>query len=94
MRELKPGLWHWQAPHPEWTPEDRWPQVVSSYAVEDGAQLLLFDPLAVPGELLELAADREPMIVLSVPWHERDTRGLAERLGPRWSRRRWTPPTT
>jgi hypothetical protein len=37
MRELKPGLWHWQARHPDWTPEERWPQLVSSYAIDDGA---------------------------------------------------------
>jgi glyoxylase-like metal-dependent hydrolase (beta-lactamase superfamily II) len=55
--------------------------VVSSYAIDDGARLLLFDPLAVPNEILELAADREPVVVLTAPWHERDTRSLVERLG-------------
>ena len=81
MRELQAGLWHWQAPHPEWTAEQWWPQEVSSYAIDDGARLLLFDPLAVPDELLELAADREPVVVLTAPWHERDTQSLVERLG-------------
>ena len=81
MRELQPGLWHWQAPHPDWTPGERWPQEVSSYAIDDGARLLLFDPLSVPDEILELAADREPVVVLTAPWHERDTQSLVERLG-------------
>jgi glyoxylase-like metal-dependent hydrolase (beta-lactamase superfamily II) len=81
MRELQAGLWHWQAPHPYWTPGERWPQEVSSYAIDDGARLLLFDPLAVPDALLELAADREPVVVLTAPWHERDTQSLVERLG-------------
>ena len=81
MRELQAGLWHWQAPHPDWTPGERWPQEVSSYAIDDGARLLLFDPLSVPDELLELAADREPVVVLTAPWHERDTQSLVERLG-------------
>jgi glyoxylase-like metal-dependent hydrolase (beta-lactamase superfamily II) len=58
-----------------------WPQEVSSYALDDGSRLLLFNPLAVPGELLELAADREPVVVLTAPWHERDTQSLVERLG-------------
>jgi len=80
VRELQAGLWHWQAPHPDWTPKERWPQEVSSYAIDDGARLLLFDPQSVPNEILELAADREPVIVLTVPWHERDTRSLVERL--------------
>jgi glyoxylase-like metal-dependent hydrolase (beta-lactamase superfamily II) len=82
-RELRPGLWHWQAPHPDWTPDERWPQEVSSYAIDDGSRMLLVDPLAVPGEILERAASREPVIVLTVPWHERDSRSLVERLGAR-----------
>ena len=81
MRELRPGLWHWQAAHPDWSSEEPWEQEVSSYAIDEGARLLLFDPLAVPTELLELAAEREPAIVLTAPWHERDARALAERLG-------------
>jgi glyoxylase-like metal-dependent hydrolase (beta-lactamase superfamily II) len=80
-RELQAGLWHWQAPHPEWTPGERWPQEVSSYAIDDGVRLLLVDPLAVPSEILQLAADREPVVVLTAPWHERDTQSLVERLG-------------
>ena len=81
MRELRPGLWHWQAPHPEWSEDDDWPRNVSSYALDDGARLLLVDPLAVPAELLALTAGREPAIVLTVPWHERDAKALVERLG-------------
>ena len=54
---------------------------VSSYAIDDGKRLLLFDPLGVPGEIEELAAGRETAIVLTCPWHERDTQSLVERLG-------------
>ena len=81
MRELQAGLWHWQAPHPAWTHDQWWPQAVSSYAFDDGPRLLLFDPLAVPDEILALAAGREPVIVLTAPWHERDAQSLVERLG-------------
>lgn len=81
MRELKAGLWHWQAPHPEWTPDEPWPQEVSSYAVDDGVRLIFVDPLAVPPGLIELAASREPVVLLTAPWHERDTRLLVEQLG-------------
>ena len=49
--------------------------------MDDGSRLLLFDPLAVPSEILERAAEREPVIVLTAPWHERDARDLVERLG-------------
>jgi hypothetical protein len=58
-----------------------WGPEVSSYAIDDGERLLLFDPLAVPGKIEELGADREGAIVLTNPWHERDSRDLVERLG-------------
>src|SRR5215218_5783028 len=76
VRELEAGLWHWQAPHPDWSQGERWPREVSSYAIDDGEHLLLFDPLAVPDELLALAPEREPVIALTAPWHERDTQAL------------------
>jgi glyoxylase-like metal-dependent hydrolase (beta-lactamase superfamily II) len=85
VRELQTGLWYWEAPHPEWTPAeggpDGWGPEVSSYAIDDGERLLLIDPLAPPGPVVELAADRDAVIVLTCPWHERDARSLAQRLG-------------
>jgi glyoxylase-like metal-dependent hydrolase (beta-lactamase superfamily II) len=94
MREVATGVWHWEAPHPDWAgpenealserltaPNDAARGVVSSYAIADDEHLLLFDPLAVPREIEELAAARESAIVLTCPWHERDTESLAERLG-------------
>jgi hypothetical protein len=60
VRELQPGLWRWEAPHPDWTPANTegWGPEVSSYAI---------DPVARPSELEELAADRETVIVLTNP---------------------------
>ena len=94
MRGVLDGVWHWQAPHPEWAgpendalrrrleaPNDAARGVVSSYAVDDGERLLLFDPLSVPRELEGLAAARTTIVVLTCPWHERDARSLAERIG-------------
>jgi glyoxylase-like metal-dependent hydrolase (beta-lactamase superfamily II) len=86
VRELAEGLWWWEARHPEWTAEDDaadrdWGPEVSSYAVDDGERLLLIDPTTPPAALLELAAARETVIVLTCPWHERDAPGLSERLG-------------
>jgi glyoxylase-like metal-dependent hydrolase (beta-lactamase superfamily II) len=81
VRELRPGLWHWGAPHPHWRPSEPWSETVSSYAIDDGARLLLVDPLAVPSGLEDLAAARETAIVLTAPWHERDAQSLVQRLG-------------
>ncbi len=99
MRELQGGLWWWEAVHPEWTPEDdaaqdRGPEV-SSYAIDDGERLLLIDPTTPPSPVDGLAANRETVIVLTCPWHERDARNLVERLSASVSRRRPAPkPTT
>lgn len=81
MPEIAPGLWHWESSHPEWEASEPWAKDVSSFAIEDGGRLLLFDPLDPPTELEELAAERETAIVLTAPWHERDTQSLMERLG-------------
>ena len=72
MRELRPGVWHWQSPHPDWDEEEWWPELVSSYAIELGDDFVLFDPLAVPDELRE----RATAVVLTAPYHERDARRL------------------
>ena len=42
--------------------------MVSSYAVDTGEDVLLFDPLDVPAELRE----RANAVVLTCPWHRRD----------------------
>ena len=78
-------MWWWEAVHPEWTPEDAatedWGPEVSSYAIDDGERLLLIDPTDPPSPVHELAAARQTVIVLTCPWHERDTRRLVERFG-------------
>lgn len=82
MPEIQPGIWHWTAAHPEWTPDEDWDQRdVSSYAIDDGQRLLLFDPLELPDELQELAAQRQTIIVLTCPWHRRDAPRLQEQYG-------------
>ena len=85
MQELQPGLWWWEAVHPEWTDEDAasqdWGPEVSSYAVDDGKRLLLVDPTDPPSPVAELAAEREVVIVHTCPWHARDTQKLVDRYG-------------
>jgi glyoxylase-like metal-dependent hydrolase (beta-lactamase superfamily II) len=79
---VETGVWHWEAPHPDWTPAaGGWGPEVSSYAIDVGDRLLLCDPLALPSEIEKLAAGRETVIVLTSPWHRRDALDLAERLG-------------
>src|SRR3954452_9573463 len=68
VNELRPGVWHWRSPHPEWSDEARRPELVLSYAIEHGHDVLLFDPLSVPDELRE----RATAVVVTAPYHERD----------------------
>ena len=72
MRELRPGVWHWQSSHPGWNEEQEWTEAVSSYGIELGDDFVLFDPLSVPDELRE----RATVVVLTAPYHERDARRL------------------
>src|SRR5579875_3345561 len=72
MLETRPGVYFWQARHPEWLPDDGWEEVVTSYALDDGERLVVIDPLAPPPELQELASKRETAIVLTCQWHRRD----------------------
>jgi hypothetical protein len=60
VREIATGVWHWRAAHPEWTPGQTWERMVSCYAIDTGADLLLFDPVDVPAELRERASARAP----------------------------------
>lgn len=72
MREVRSGIWHWKAAHPEWQPGQSWEQMVSCYAIDTGADVLLFDPVGTPPELLE----RATAVVLTCPWHRRDATQL------------------
>jgi hypothetical protein len=72
MRELRPGVWHWQAPLPDWNEELEWPEVFSSYGIELGDDFVLFDPLSVP----DGARERATAVILTAPYHERDARRL------------------
>ena len=90
VEELKPGLWWWEAVHPEWTEAyaetEDWGPEVSSYALDDGARLLLFDPTALPEPVAAVAAGRDTVIVLTCPWHERNAREIAAELGAQANR--------
>jgi hypothetical protein len=79
VREVRSGVWHWEARHPEWNERQWWGPEVSSYAIDDGARLVLFDPLLPPAEIDKLAEERDTAIVLTCPWHRRDAEALATR---------------
>jgi hypothetical protein len=68
MEELRPGLWTWTAPHPEWHDQP----VVRSYAARRRGALVLIDPITPPAELV---SGQELQIALTCPWHARSVPG-------------------
>jgi hypothetical protein len=74
---LPEGLYHWTAAHPDWEGP------VSAYAIDDGARLILIDPIAVPDDVRALFGSREVVTVLTSTWHERDAAALGF---PVWAR--------
>jgi hypothetical protein len=67
---LPDGVHHWTATHPEWEGP------VSAYAIDDGTQLILIDPIAVPDDVRALFGSRDVVTVLTCTWHERDAASL------------------
>jgi glyoxylase-like metal-dependent hydrolase (beta-lactamase superfamily II) len=92
IEQIAPHLWWWTAPHPDWDEPDfqngeGWQREVSSYALVEGDDLVLFDPLVPAGEeerfWAALDGDVEqhgaPTILISVYWHARSSREILDR---------------
>jgi glyoxylase-like metal-dependent hydrolase (beta-lactamase superfamily II) len=76
LRDVKPGLWLWRQPHPDWRAGNDWEPEVTSFAVESRGEALLLDPLAPPPGARDvwdrLEALRPRTIVILKPDHVRD----------------------
>jgi glyoxylase-like metal-dependent hydrolase (beta-lactamase superfamily II) len=86
MQEVAPGLHWWSEPHPEWKPEDLeggqgWEQVVSSYALAVGGDLVLFDPFVADWASLDrlVEAHGAPAVLVTILWHARSSREILDR---------------
>src|SRR3954451_10777524 len=88
VEQLRPHLWRWTAPHPEWRPEharggEGWEREVGCAAIVRDDELVLVDPLAPDDEAEReqfwRAVDRDvehhgaPHVVLTNAWHRRST---------------------
>jgi hypothetical protein len=88
VQELRPGLWRWTAPHPEWEHAENWgPEVASVYA-ELPQAIVVIDPLVPTAEEERFwaALDRDverlsrPVcVLLTVHWHERSVAAVLDR---------------
>ena len=87
MDEIVDGVVRWEAPHPDWTPEDAeggqgWEETVASYLVETAAGPVLIDPLVADDGWQALdgaVGGRTPQILITLFWHTRSTPAVLER---------------
>jgi hypothetical protein len=87
VEELLDGVFRWELPHPEWTPEDAeegegWGRIVASYLVETEVGPVLVDPLVADDgwEALDDALHgRTPHVLITLFWHTRSTPAVLER---------------
>jgi glyoxylase-like metal-dependent hydrolase (beta-lactamase superfamily II) len=107
VEQIAPHLWHWTAPHPEWTPKARgkndqgWDETVSSYALIADDAFVLVDPQLPTDEgdatRIWEALDRDveghgpPAIAITIHWHARSAQEIAERYPGSTI---WAPPDT
>lgn len=97
-RQLRPGLWRWTAPHPDWTPSPTpgspadWPRDVGSVLYETDESVTLVDPLlpAEPERFLRWLDERvrgRPVVCLTtIAFHRRSRAAIVERYGASTSR--------
>ena len=91
LREVAPGLWFWQAPHPAWKPGAEpdspadWPELVGCVAYAPPERLVVLVDPQVPEELvpeLDALVDGRPVAVLTtMRFHGRSRAAVAERYG-------------
>jgi hypothetical protein len=86
--EVAPGLSFWLAPHPAWEPGENWPREVPSFRYASPAGVVVVDPQLPPGGEGMFDDDPPAWILLTSPWHVRDTPMLARRHGAKV----WAPP--
>lgn len=81
MEELLPGLWRWTARHPEWHPGEFGAEV-ACFALREGADTLLIDPLVVDDEgwqRLDGVVAGKVTILITIPYHVRSAEAAAAR---------------
>jgi glyoxylase-like metal-dependent hydrolase (beta-lactamase superfamily II) len=86
--EALPGLWRFEALHPEWTEDDGseegWDPVVAWWAIKATPGLLLIDPLVFAwDELDHLVEEHDGCagVVRTLHWHQRSVAEAAARYG-------------
>jgi glyoxylase-like metal-dependent hydrolase (beta-lactamase superfamily II) len=87
VRDVAEGLWIWRIPHPDWSPEEGWPEMVTATCVESRGEVAVLDAIAPPDDATEIweRLDARPptMAVVLKPDHVRDVDLFVRRYGAR-----------
>lgn len=89
--EIRPGLWRWSAPHPDWKPAPAgssgdWPRDVGCVLYETPGHAVFIDPLADEGDgafwawAAERCGGRAVVVALTIGFHERSRERFVSRL--------------
>ena len=104
LEELRPGLWRWTAPHPDWRPSPPgspgdWEEDVGCVLYVTDRSAVFFDPLlpSAPARFWRVldrcVRGKERIAVLTtIAWHRRSRDAVAERYGATTSRARASLP--
>jgi hypothetical protein len=103
LRELRPGLWRWTTPHPDWerdperdSPAD-WPEEVGSLLHATDAAAVFIDPLLPPrppwSRLDRLVGRRRAHVLTTIGFHRRSRDAVVDRYRAETSRARRALPS-
>jgi hypothetical protein len=86
LTEILPGLWRFEAVHPDWTEEDGgeegWDPLVAWFALRSAAGLVLIDPLVEDWPALDRLIDEVggcAGVIRTIHWHQRSIDEAARR---------------
>jgi hypothetical protein len=91
--QIRPGLWRWTAPHPDWQPSDgsdapeSWPRDVGCVLYQAPSEAVFIDPLAPPNDpdfwawADEICRGRSVSVLETIRFHRRSREEFLARYG-------------
>ncbi len=91
--QIRPGLWRWTAPHPDWQPSDSadapdsWPRDVGCVLYQAPSEAVFIDPLAPPHDPAfwawadEICRGRSVSVLETILFHRRSREEFRARYG-------------
>jgi hypothetical protein len=97
VEQLDEGLWRWTGRHPEWHPADEFGAEVASFALRDGGDTILIDPLLPEGDAsaragLDAIVRGRLRILITIPYHVRSAELIWRRYGAEHTTTIWGHP--